>query len=213
MMFRPPTAAEVLSELAKVLMLDVDGVLIRHPDPRGWTATLEDDLGVSAITLQQTFFGPHWEAISHGRATLRDRLAPVLAEIAPTIGVDRFVRYWFEHDAHIDADLLGQLTVVRAKGLQVHLATVQEHERAAYIWNVLGLNARCEAMHYAADLGSSKPAAEFYAAVEERTGFSPSDILFADDRADNVEAARARGWRAEVWTPGAQLSQLFPELA
>lgn len=199
--------------MAKVLMLDVDGVLVRHPDERGWSVQLERDLGVSPAELQAAFFSVHWQEISNGRAALRERLAPVLDRIAPHVGVDRFIRYWFEQDAHLDQALLDEVAGVRARGLQVHLATVQEHERAAYLWNDLGLREHCEAMHYAADLGFSKPAAEFYRAIEDRTGFSPDDILFVDDREANVLAARERGWTAEVWTPGAKLRELFVPLA
>lgn len=197
----------------KVLMVDVDGVVVRHPDPGGWSGRLEADLGISRELLGDAFFKVHWADVSHGRAALRDRLGPVLAEIAPGVSVGRFIAYWFETDAHLDPDLLTQLAEVRRRGLQVHLATVQEHERAAYIWNDLGFSARCDAMHYAADLGACKPDAAFYAAVEARSGFAPDEILFIDDHAANVDAARRRGWTAEVWTPGARLDRLFPRLA
>ena len=56
------------------IMLDVDGVLITHPDGAGWTADLERDTGVSAADLQRVFFTPHWEDVVHGRAPLRERL-------------------------------------------------------------------------------------------------------------------------------------------
>ena len=198
---------------ARVLMVDVDGVLVRHPDPRGWSAGLERDLGVSRDALQEAFFKQHWEDVVHGRAALRDRLQPVLAEIAPRVSADKLVRYWFENDAHIDNHLLEQLAGLRALGLEVHLATVQEHERAAYLWEDLGFSRLFNDIHYAAALGCSKPSAAFYEAVEARTGFRAADILFIDDSPRNVEAASARGWRAELWRPGAALESLIPELA
>lgn len=196
--------------MAKVLMVDVDGVLIRHPDPRGWSVRLEEDLGVPVRLLQDAFFRVHWTAISHGHAGLRERLEPVLAEIAPFVPVDRFIRYWFEQDAHVDQELLADLAAIRAEGLQVHLATVQEHLRAAYIWDELGFKASFDAMHYAADLGCAKPDKAFYSAIEARTGFAPADIVFIDDREDNVAAALARGWTAHLWGPGSKLAQLVP---
>lgn len=109
--------------------------------------------------------------------------------------------------------MLAQIHAVRGLGLQVRLATVQEHERAAYLWDDMGLGGVCDAIHYAADLGSAKPSDAFYAAVEARTGFTPSDILFIDDSQRNVAAARKLGWRAELWRPGSSLVGLFPELA
>lgn len=199
--------------MAKALMVDVDGVLIRHPDPAGWAANLERDLDLSKQRLQQSFFAHHFDDVVHGRAGLRERLAPVLNEIAPQLPCERLISYWFEQDAHIDRDLLAQLGHVRSRGIQVHLATVQEHERAAYLWETVGLRRHCDGMHYAASLGCSKPEPAFYAAVEARSGFRPDEILFIDDKAENVEAAQERGWKAALWRPGDVLSSHFPELA
>jgi len=43
-----------------------------------------------------------------------------------------------------------------------------------------------------------KPDAEIYAHLERATGFAPGQIIFFDDVLENVEAARARGWRAHL---------------
>ena len=196
-----------------VLMVDVDGVVVRHPDPSGWSARIEEDLGIPHQALQARFFKPCWDDVVHGRTPLRDRLGPVLAEIAPHVSCNQLIRYWFEGDAHLDEALLLQLAEVRASGVPLHLATVQEHERASYLWDTLKLREKFDDIHYAAQLGVSKPSQEFYAAVEQRVGLPPSVIAFIDDTEKNVEAARARGWRAALWTPDATLSTLIPELS
>lgn len=193
----------------KALMVDVDGVIVNHPHPKGWSANLEADLGLRADVLQAAFFQQHFDDIVRGRAALRARLAPVLAEIAPNLTCDQLCDYWFEPDSVLDLDLLDQLAVVRSQGIQVHLATVQEHERANYLWTRMGLHARFDAMHYAAAIGHVKPVPEFYAAIETATGLLPHDLFFIDDRAANVEAARSRGWYAEVWTGNDRLADLL----
>ncbi|MHB8382604.1 MAG: HAD family hydrolase [Candidatus Binataceae bacterium] len=195
----------------KVLMVDVDGVIVVHPDPKGWCANLERDLGLSAELLQEAFFKPHFSDVVHGRVGLHDRLGPVLAEIAPHISSERLVAYWFEQDANLNYDLLKELAEVRSRGIELHLATVQEHKRAEYLWQTLGLRDRFDAMHYAADIGWAKPASEFFAEVEIRTGLRGAEIFFIDDKAGNVEAARARGWHAAVWTGKQSLAKLMAE--
>lgn len=45
-----------------------------------------------------------------------------------------------------------------------------------------------------------KPDPAIYAHVEQETGLSGSQIVFADDREDNIQAARARGWHGHVFT-------------
>ena len=190
-------------------MVDVDGVVIRHPDPRGWARHLERDLGLSPEALQTAFFQQHWQDIVLGRAGLRERLAPVLAQIASHLGPDQLVRYWFENDAHLDKNLLAQLAPIRARGVQLHLATVQEHERAQYIWNELALREHFDGMHYAAELGWAKPDAPFFRAVEAKAGFPAAEIFFVDDKQANVDAARALGWSAALWDGTRSLSELI----
>jgi FMN phosphatase YigB (HAD superfamily) len=52
--------------------------------------------------------------------------------------------------------------------------------------------------HFASHLlGLAKPDDAIYARFEELTALGPSEILFFDDREENVAAARRRGWHAE----------------
>ncbi|MGB7317596.1 MAG: HAD family phosphatase [Planktotalea sp.] len=44
-----------------------------------------------------------------------------------------------------------------------------------------------------------KPDPEIYAQVEADCGIAPGRLLFADDRADNIEAAAARGWQTHLF--------------
>lgn len=46
-------------------------------------------------------------------------------------------------------------------------------------------------------MGVAKPNPEIYSAFEKQTGFRGKAILFFDDLAENIEAARRLGWRAE----------------
>lgn len=186
--------------LRRAIMVDVDGVLVIHPDGHSWSDNLERDLGISTATLQDAFFKSHWDDVVHGRAALRERLTSALAEVAPALTCDTLIDYWFSNDAQLDDALLCELEALRRDGVEVHLATVQEHERAAYLWDRLHLRSKFDGMHYAAALGCSKPAAQFYRSIETRTGLTPEDIFFIDDNLANVLGARACGWRAALWT-------------
>ena len=193
----------------RAIMVDVDGVLITNRDPAGWSAQLERDLGIAPADLQRRFFAVHWGDIIHGRARLHERLAAVLVELAPHVASEELVDYWFANDANVDRDLIEALRSLRGRGLQTHLATVQEHERAYYLWNDLRLREHFDGIHYSADLGCSKPDCAFFTRIEERTGFAPGELFLIDDMIANVEAARAAGWRAEQWTRGSSLPVLL----
>ncbi|MBA4042662.1 MAG: haloacid dehalogenase [Sphingobium sp.] len=194
------------------IMVDVDGVLIVHPNSGGWADDLERDIGIEPSLLHRAFFARHWHDVVNGRAALRDRLAPVLESIAPNVSCDTLIDYWFAHDAHLNHPLLAELAAIRATGVQVHLATVQEHERARYLWNALDFRNRFDAMHYAADLGCSKPDPLFFRTIESRTRFQSGSMFFVDDRIENVEAAIACGWSAALWTGQVTLHSLMANL-
>ena len=49
-------------------------------------------------------------------------------------------------------------------------------------------------------LGLVKPEPEIYARLEADSGIAPERLLFTDDRADNIAAARARGWQTHLFT-------------
>jgi len=85
----------------KAIMVDVDGVIVRHPHPKGWAANLEADLGLRIEDLETAFFRPHFQDVACGRATLRERLGPVLATIAPHLTYETLRTYWFERAAYL----------------------------------------------------------------------------------------------------------------
>jgi glucose-1-phosphatase len=57
--------------------------------------------------------------------------------------------------------------------------------------------------------GAMKPDPKIYAAVERATGRAGEEIVYLDDRAENVEGGLARGWRALLHeTPGKTIPAL-----
>lgn len=186
----------------KVLMMDVDGVLVsgRPADGRHLFAELEADLGLSPDRLRETFFTPYWEAIVTGREGLTERLAPVLAAIAPKVPAERLIAYWFENDSRVDHAVLPVVKRYRERGVPVFLATNQEHLRADYLMRTVGLGAHVDGIIYSAALGYRKPDAQFFERAAAVAGAAPEDIVLVDDTPANVEAARRNGWHAVHWT-------------
>jgi len=46
------------------------------------------------------------------------------------------------------------------------------------------------------EVGAMKPLAKIYEAMEQMTGRSGADLIYLDDRHENIEAGTARNWRA-----------------
>ena len=53
---------------------------------------------------------------------------------------------------------------------------------------------------FSCDIGWAKPEPELYRRAEARLGLDLGRSLFLDDNLANIEAARAQGWSAEVYT-------------
>ncbi len=200
--------------MIRAVMLDVDGVLVRGrpEDGRPWAERLEADLGLCPAALHRAFFAPHWEEIVVGRAGLMERLGPALADIAPWLPAERLVEYWFGQDARLDEGLLVELAALRARGVTVHLATNQEHLRAAHLMGPLGLGAHAEAIHHSAAIGARKPQPAFFRHVAAAVGLPPGALVLVDDTPANVDAAVAEGWRALCWTGEDRLLDLLRPL-
>jgi putative hydrolase of the HAD superfamily len=186
----------------KALMVDVDGVLVdgRPEDGLPWQTSLHADLALASDALHEHFFAPYWEDIILGRTELMPHLTAALQTIAPHLDPARFISYWFEKDSRLITPVLQQLSLARSAGTRVYLATNQEHLRAAYLMDTLGLAYHVDGIFYSARLGAQKPNPDFFTKVQAAVGLPGDEILFVDDRHQNIEAARNAGWQALHWT-------------
>lgn len=186
----------------KALMVDVDGVLVdgRPEDGHPWHTSVAEDLGFTADLLHERFFAPYWEDVVLGRAGLMERLTTALRMIAPGVSAAEVVAYWFARDSRLDTRLLPELSSVRAAGGSVYLATNQDHLRAAYLMERLGLAEHVDGIFYSARLGAKKPNREFFAKVQAAVGLCGEELLLVDDSRQNVAGALGAGWRALHWT-------------
>jgi putative hydrolase of the HAD superfamily len=62
------------------------------------------------------------------------------------------------------------------------------------------------------EVGSMKPDARIYQAALEATGSRPEECFFTDDRAENIEGARALGIHAEVFEGAGKLREQLAAL-
>jgi putative hydrolase of the HAD superfamily len=196
------------------IFFDVDGVLINgwHANSalrRPWDVTIEADLGVSRESFQELFFGtaaPHSTSPMSDCVVGRRDLADALAEVLPKIGyqgrIEDFMRYWFEKDSNVNADMFRLVEHIRAaSGAKVYIATGQEHYRARYLWNELGFSKHFNDMFYSAEIGYSKRDVRFFEAVNCSLNIGIEQRpLFFDDQSEIIELAKSAGWDGTPFT-------------
>jgi putative hydrolase of the HAD superfamily len=186
-----------------VLVLDIDGVVsLGQPgSATPWYATLQADWGFDHDELARDFFRREFMEVLRGRLDLYAALLPYLETKGLGDRVEEFVAYWFEKDAIVDRGVLAQADAWRTRtGGRCYAASNQEHHRVAYLRDTVGLGRHFDELIYSAALGVCKPDRVFFTNAQSRMGVQAAQsILFVDDAAANVDAARACGWRAMLY--------------
>ncbi|HYX02042.1 MAG TPA: HAD-IA family hydrolase [Reyranella sp.] len=186
-----------------VLVLDIDGVvsLAQPGSAQPWFATLQADWGFDHDEMARDFFQGEFQEVLRGRLDLYAALHAYLETKGLADRLEQFVDYWFEKDAVIDREVLTQADAWRRRtGGRCFIASNQEHHRIAYLRDTVGLGRHFDELIYSAALGVCKPDRVFFTTAQARMGLQAAQsILFVDDAAANVDAARACGWRAMLY--------------
>lgn len=89
---------------------------------------------------------------------------------------------------------------LRARGVEVFALSNFGRETFAIAEPIYPFLADFDRRYISGHLGVVKPDPAIYRIVETDSGVPPARLLFADDRADNIAAARARGWQTHLFT-------------
>jgi len=177
------------------VMFDADGVLQELPG--GWVAAAEPYFGARTMEFLQRSYEAQLPTLA-GQGDHLVILATILADFGVSASLEDIYRdIWL---AAVPAPAsLALVRALRDGGYGVHLGTNQERYRAAHMREVFGYDALFDVSCYSCELGAAKPDAAFFAEAVRRIGAQPSAILFIDDSAPNVDAAREAGLTAEQW--------------
>jgi putative hydrolase of the HAD superfamily len=177
------------------VMFDADGVLQNLPG--GWIAAAEPFFGARALEFLQRSYEAELPTLA-GQGDHLAILTATLAEFGVTVPVaDVYRGIWLSMEPV--AASLAMVRALRQGGYGVHLGTNQERYRAVHMREVLGYDALFDVSCYSWELGAAKPDLAFFIEAARRIGAEPSAILFIDDNAQNVAAAREAGLSAEQW--------------
>jgi len=94
---------------------------------------------------------------------------------------------------------------LKARGLRVGILSNDSVEMARARRTRHGLDAVFDPIVVSGEIGKVKPGRPIYDHAVERLGLPPSQVLFIDDREENVQGARAAGLRALRFEDAGQL--------
>ncbi len=92
------------------------------------------------------------------------------------------------------------LRALRAQGVPVFALTNFGVQNFDYATTVYPFLTEFDRLYVSGRMKAVKPHSPIYEMVEADCGLAPETLLFADDRIDNIETARARGWQTHHFT-------------
>ncbi len=190
-------------------VFDLDGV-VRDFSAGDATPMIEAALGLPGGSVAATAFRPDLLVPTiTGQRSFDEWFASIcltLEEVVPEPDrVREHMQAWRAHRGSPVTESVERLETLRAGGHRTYLFT-NGTDLVPHELELLGLAHLFDGVVNSADLGVAKPDPEAFAAahavLERDLGrrLPAGDVWFTDDRRDNVDAARAFGWDAELFT-------------
>ncbi|SFO93114.1 HAD family hydrolase [Tranquillimonas alkanivorans] len=106
---------------------------------------------------------------------------------------------WIELAKPVIPHSLELLRALRSKGLPVYCLSNFGIGSFAFAETQYPFLAEFDRRYISGHMGVIKPHPEIYRMVEEDCGVTPANLLFTDDRPDNIRAAADRGWQTHLF--------------
>lgn len=177
------------------LLLDADEVLQHPGDPRASGGRLAERV---TPELLADLGGLQWPALRGEIDFFVEFAALARRHGLDIVPEDLFGLMW--RSIVVDPESLALVEAARVAGYGVHLGTNQEHHRARFMRETLGLDESLFGVAvYSCEIGLAKPDPAYFEKAVAMIGAEPGEVLFVDDKQENVDGARSVGLAAERW--------------
>ncbi|MCE2827385.1 MAG: HAD family phosphatase [Verrucomicrobium sp.] len=179
----------VVFDLGKVL-LDFDyGILARRMEALS-------DVPAQAI-LQVVNQTPLLHRYETGLMGDREFFEAVVAATGFRGGEVRFLE-WFGDIFTEIVPMVGLHEALVGRGIPTYVFSNTNAQAIRHVRQVFPFYRKFTGEVLSYEVRSMKPDAGIYEAVERLSGFSGADLLYLDDRSENIAAGASRGWRAWI---------------
>jgi putative hydrolase of the HAD superfamily len=180
------------------ILFDADGVLQRQAvDWRdalgkvlGWTDSPLDDFLADIFAAERPALTGHLEFAA--------ALSEVLARWRCHGSLDDALRVWTM--IQVETKIVEVVQRLRQSGVSCYLASNQQSHRSRHMSEVLGYGRLFDREFYSCAMGLAKPDPDYFRAILHEIRLPPSRVLFLDDHASNVNAARQVGLHASLFS-------------
>lgn len=116
-----------------------------------------------------------------------------------TSEIEMWHERWIEMASPVIDHSVHLMRTLQGKGVPVFSLTnfgIQSYDYAATKYPFLR---EFDRDYISGHMAVTKPDPKIYQMVEDSCGFAPDALLFADDRTDNIDMARSRGWNTHLF--------------
>lgn len=178
----------------KIILFDVDGVLIRLPHyfsvelaGRGYENAIEN--------LNEYFHGDDNKICLEGKGDAQKMIVPYLERIGWHGTSGEYFKEQFDFESkHLDGDIILLIKKLRKLGIKCCLCTDQIENRALYLLKNLHFEEIFDRHYISCRIGFRKCHEDFWGSViedlkKDTPGLDPGEIVFFDDIQNNLDVA------------------------
>lgn len=211
----PPTLPAPISLAPRVVVFDNGEVISREPSEAD-RAILLARAGVSE--RPEEFWTTYWEhrhGLDRGTTSIAEYWQAVAADLGVEWNVIDVHELWaIDHRSWLSVDpgTLGVLHALAAGGTRLALLSNAGADYSGWLRHG-SFAPLFDRVFVSAELDLVKPDAAIYEHVIDELGIAASDFVFIDNKAENVEGAKAVGGDGHVFTDAASLEAWLRALA
>jgi HAD superfamily hydrolase (TIGR01509 family) len=187
----------------KIYMFDADGVVIQS-QMFSFKYAQEFNINISKL---DNFFKTDFQACLVGKSDLKIVIKPWLKKWNWSKSVDEFLDYWFKAEHKINFELIENIRELRKSKIKCVLATNQEKYRLEYMKKEMDFETTFDKIYSSNLIGFKKPNIQYYTHILNDLNENPSNIVFYDDRQENIESAKSLGINSILYNKDLKLPE------
>lgn len=189
----------------KVILFDVDGVLIRIP--HYFSQELENQGYTNAIESLNSFYKDDIACkCSEGKAEAMENIMPFLKKFGWEDSAENYFKQQFDFEAeYLDQEFISLIQGFRNQGIECYLGTDQEKNRAKFLLEDMSFADNFDGHFISCFVGYRKCHDNFWTHTlqelkKEFPDIEPNEVAFFDDIQNNVDVASKHRIQAFLFT-------------
>lgn len=184
----------------KVVLFDVDGVLLKPP--MFFSHSYAEERGLDKTKFDE-FFAKNARDAARGTTDYK-----ALIEANPDVWqwdgtTEELLDKWFSYENHPVKELFALIADLKKREIPVYLATDQDRYRGKYLLDIM-FKDMFDGAFISSSIGHVKVEPEFFVKVladltQTDTELKPSEVAFFDDSQQNIDVARVQGIDAYLY--------------